>query len=40
MKYCSTDARNISAFLRETWLRDQHRSTFAKLNSQRAAESR
>jgi hypothetical protein len=31
MKRHSTDARIISAFLRDTWLRDQQRATFAKL---------
>jgi hypothetical protein len=39
MQCDSTDARTISVFPRETWLRDQHRSTFAKLNFQRARES-
>jgi hypothetical protein len=27
MKWCSTDARIISAFPRDTWLRDQQHST-------------
>ena len=31
MKWCSTDARIISAYPRETWLRDQRHSTFTKL---------
>jgi hypothetical protein len=31
MKRHSTDARIISAFLRDTWLRDQQHATFAKL---------
>jgi hypothetical protein len=31
MKWHSTDARIILAYLRETWLRRQHRSTFTKL---------
>jgi len=31
MKRHFTDARIISTFLRDTWLRDQRRATFAKL---------
>jgi hypothetical protein len=31
MKQHSTDARIISAFLRDTWLRDQQHATFTKL---------
>jgi hypothetical protein len=31
MKQHSTDARIISAFLRDTWLRDQWHATFTKL---------
>lgn len=31
MKCNSTDTRIISAYLRETWLKDQHHSTFTKL---------
>jgi hypothetical protein len=31
MKRHSTDARIISAFLRDTWLRDQQHATFTKL---------
>jgi hypothetical protein len=39
MKQRSTDARIISAFLRDTWLRGQQPATFTKL-IRRAAESR